>query len=356
MNASGGINGRRIDWVYEEFDLVGGEEAMEEACERLFERSDPFVVVTSAGFVDAMSCVTVEHDTPVVAAETFPASSFAASGGNLFTIPATSQVTVGAMIDRIAARGIFFGRTIGVLYGDRPGMVETLDTGLIPALERNGLSLAAKAQVTGASSDPGTFSQFPDAIATLQRAGVDTLILLHDSFLTTNFMTTAAEAGFTPKVIGSDYQHLADPTVLPFIENYRAEAAFDAMLGVTYTRTGDDTSGKAADPLDLGCSSRYDAARGPDAPEYGTQRWSQLVIICNQLDIVLRGVRGAGENPTRDAFRAALTQISSVHLGFGGQGGFAEGKQDAADEFRVVQYEAATKTFVPVDGYAPAAR
>jgi ABC-type branched-subunit amino acid transport system substrate-binding protein len=356
MNASGGIDGRRIEWVYEEFDVAGGEASMQDACERLYDRATPFVVVTSAGFVDAMPCVTVEHDTPVLAAETFPASSFAASDGNLFTIPASSQVSVGAMVDRLAARGIFFGKTIGVLYGDRPGMVETLDTGLIPALERNGLSLAAKAQVTGASSDPATFAQFPDAIAKLRGAGVDTLVLLQDPFVSTNFMTSAAEAGYVPKVVGSDYQHIADATILPFIETYRAEEPFDSMLGVTYTRVGDDTSGKSQDPLDQGCSSRYEAARGPDAPDYGTQRWSQLVAICNQLDLVLRGVRAAGENPTRDAFRSALTQITRTHLGFGGDGGFGDGKQDAANEFRVVQYQASTHTFVPVDDYAPAAR
>jgi ABC-type branched-subunit amino acid transport system substrate-binding protein len=356
MNASGGINGRRIDWVYEEFDLAGGEAAMQEACDRLYERATPFVVVTSAGFVDAMPCVTVEHDTPVLAAESFPESSFAASDGNLFTIPASSQVSVGAMVDRLAARGVLSGKTIGVLYGDRPGMVETLDTGLVPALERNGLTLAAKAQVTGAGSDPQTFAQFPDAITTLQSAGVDTLVLLHDPFVSTNFMTAAAKAGFTPSVVGSDYQHIGDATVLPFIETYRAETAFDSMLGVTYTRIGEDTSGRSPDPIDQGCASRYEAARGPDAPDYGTQRWTQLVTICNQLDLVLRGVRAAGENPTRDAFRSALTQLSNIHLGFGGDGGFTEGKQDAADEFRVVQYQASAKAFVPVDGYAPATR
>jgi hypothetical protein len=43
-----------------------------------------------------------------------------------------------------------------------------------------------------------------------------------------------------------------------------------------------------------------------------------------------------------------------MHLGFGGQGSFAEGKQDAANEFRIVRYDAATGYFVPVEGYAPA--
>jgi hypothetical protein len=354
MNASDGINGRRIDWVYEEFDTVGGAASMEAACDRLFERATPFVVVTSGGFVDAMSCVTNDHDTPVIATDAFPASAFTNAGGNLFTIPATSQVSLGVTIDRLVAHGDLTGKKIGVLYGDRPGMVESVDSGLIPALERHGLSLDAKAQITGESSDPAAFAQFPTAIATLQSAGIDTLVVVHDAFLVTNFMTTAAKSGYTPKLVGSDYLHAADSTLLPYIENYRAEALFDGMLGVTYTRTGDDTSGEQADPLDLGCSSRYDAARGPDSPKYGEQRWAMLAIVCNQIDIAIRGIRGAGPNPTQDAFRQALTAAPKMHLGFGGQGTFAEGKQDAADEFRVIRYDAATASFVPVEGYADA--
>jgi hypothetical protein len=355
-NASGGINGRRIDWVYQEFDPIAGEDGMKEACDALFADTTPFVVVTSAGFVDAMSCLTVDHGAPVLAAESFPESAFVTSGGNLFTLSASSQVSVRAMVDLLAERGAFFGKTVGVLYGDRPGMVETVDTSLVPTLASHGVSLAAKAQITGQSSDPAAFAQFPDAISTLQRAGVDTLIVLHDPFLATNFMSTAAEAGYSPQVIGSDYQHLADPTVLPFIETYEATTVFEGMLGVTYTRAGDDTSGRSADVLDQGCVARYEAARGPDAPEYGTQRWSQLVQICNQLDLLLRGVRQAGENPTRASFRSAMTAITNVHLGFGGQGSFAEGKQDAADEFRIVHYDGATKAFLPVTDYVVAGR
>jgi hypothetical protein len=355
-NASGGINGRRIDWNFQEFDLTAGVDGMDAACERLYDSTTPFLVITSAGYVDGIPCVTQEHDTPVLAAESFASSAYAGSNGNLFSIPASSQVSVTALIDLLAATGEFQGRTIGVLYGDRPGMVETVDTGLIPALERNGLSLAAKAQVTGLSSDPAAFAQFPEAIATLQGARVDSLILLHDSFLSTNFLTTAAQAGFTPKVYGTDYQHIADPTVLPFIENYQAEAAFDGMLGVTYTRTGDDTAGKTPDPIDQGCASRYEAGGGTDVPEYGTQRWAQLVQICHQVDLALRGVRAAGPNPTHDSLRAAMAELPKMHLGFGGLGSFAEGKADAADEFRVIRYDAATKTFVPVADYATAGR
>jgi hypothetical protein len=206
------------------------------------------------------------------------------------------------------------------------------------------------------SSDPAAFAQFPDAIATFKNAGVDSLILLHDSFLSTNFLTSAAKAGFAPKVLGADYQHIADPTVLPFIENYQAETAFDGMLGVTYTRTGDDTSGKSPDPVDQGCVSRYEAGGGVDTPDYGTQRWSQLAQICQQMDLVLRAIRQAGPNPTRETFRAAMTAMPKMHLGFGGLGTFADGKQDAADEFRIIRYDAATKAFVPVTDYGTAGR
>jgi ABC-type branched-subunit amino acid transport system substrate-binding protein len=303
-----------------------------------------------------MPCITVDHDTPVVSAESFPTSTFAASDGNLFTIPPTSQVSVSAMVDLLAKSGALQGKKLGVLYGDRPGMVETLESGLVPALERNGLSLAAKAQITGLSSDPAAFAQFPDAIAALKGAGVDGLFLLQDSFLSTNFLTTAAKSGFTPKVFGADYQHVADPTVLPFIVNYQAESAFDGMLGITYTRTGDDTANKSPDPIDQGCVSRYEAARGPDVPKYGTQRWAQLAQICNQLDLVLRGLRQAGANPTHQSFREALAAFPRVHLGFGGQGSFKADKQDAADEFRVIRYDAATKVFVPVQDFTTAGR
>jgi ABC-type branched-subunit amino acid transport system substrate-binding protein len=355
-NASGGINGRRIDWIYEEFDPVAGAQSMQDACDRLFAKATPFVVLTSAGFVDAMPCVTVDHDTPVVSLESFPSSAFTTAAGNLFTIPATSQVSVSAMVDLLSARGDFFGKTVGVLYGDRPGMVETVDTGLIPALRRNGVTLTAKAQITGPSSDPSAFAQFPAAIDTLRKAGVDTLILMHDAFLSTNFVATAAAAGYAPQVLGSDFLHLADPSILPFIENYEAETAFGGMLGVTYTRAGDDTIGESADPIDQGCAVRYDASRGVDNPEYGTQRWSQLVQICNQIDLVLRGVRQAGDNPTRDGFRSALAELSNIHLGFGGQGSFSADKHDGADEFRVVHYDESTKSFAPVTEYAAAGR
>lgn len=355
-NAGGGINGRRIDWVFEEFDLVGGADSMRDACERLFAAADPFVVLTSSGFVDEMPCVTEDHDTPVIAMETFADTAYSDAGGNLFSIPASSQVSVTAMVELIAAQGALEGKTLGVLYGDRPGMEETVETALEPALERAGLTLTAKAQVLGMSSDPSTFVQFADTIEALKGAGVDGLFLLHDSFLSTNFLTQASKAGFTPDVYASDYQHISDPTVVPFIENYQAQAEFDGMLGVTYTRTGLDTSGVRPDPLDQGCVSRYEAVRGPNVPEYGTQRWAHMAMICQQIDLMLRGIRDAGPNPTQEGFRDAITALPSMHLGYGGNGSFAPGKQDGADEFRVVRYDAATNTFVEVAPYAAAGR
>lgn len=355
-NASGGINGRQIDWVYQEFDLVAGESSMRDACEQLFESARPFVVLTSSGFTDGMPCVTQQHDTPVIATESFPASAYADANGNLFTIPASAQVSVAAMVDLLAGSGAFDGKTLGVLYGDRPGMAETVESGLEPALARVGHNLAAKVQITGLSSDPTVFTQFPAAIDTFKAAGVDGLILLHDSFLATNFLTSAAKADFTPALFGSDYQHIADPTVLPFIDNYQAERSFDGMLGVTYSRTGDDTTGASPDPGDAGCHARYAAARAPDVPDYGTQRWAQLAVICHQVDVLVRALRSAGPNPTRESFREAMTKLPSMHLGFGGQGSFAPGKQDAADEFRIIRYDAKTRTFVPVKGYATVGR
>jgi hypothetical protein len=91
-------------------------------------------------------------------------------------------------------------------------------------------------------------------------------------------------------------------------------------------------------------------------PDYGTQRWAQLAQICSQVDLMLRGVRSAGPNPTRDSFREAITALPSLHLGFGGNGSFAPGKQDGADEFRIIRYDAATKAFVEVQPYTVAGR
>jgi ABC-type branched-subunit amino acid transport system substrate-binding protein len=354
VNAKGGINGRNLTWSYQEFDFIGGEPEMQRACTELF-KAPTFAVIASDGYSDGMPCVTTEHKTPVLAADPFPVSAFAAAGGNLFSIPPSTQVSAAAMVELLAQSHALDGKTLGVVYGDRAGMAETVDTGLEPALAKLGKTLV-KAQVTGSSAEPGTLAQIDPTIRKLKNAKVDGLFVFEDAFFGTNLLSAAYKAGYRPQLFGSDYQRMADAIVLPFISTYQAEPALNGMLGTTYTRVGEDTAGRPADPADDACVTRYAAGQGRDVPAYGSQRWSALVRICQQLDVFVQGLKDAGANPTRAGFRDALTARATMHIGFGTKGSFGPGKPDAANEFRIVRYDGATNHFVPVTEFAPAGR
>jgi hypothetical protein len=144
--------------------------------------------------------------------------------------------------------------------------------------------------------------------------------------------------------------------MLPFIDTYAAEKAFNGMLGTSYTRVGDDTVGAQPDPADAACLTKYSDANGIDVPQYGTQRWAALVRICHQIDVVVKGLEAAGPNPTHGSFRDALANRGTFHVGFATNGSFTPTKHDAADQFRVVRYDGTTNRFSPVTEFAPAGR
>jgi hypothetical protein len=120
-NEEGGINGRTF-----EYDLITWDPAdpttFDRACSEITLDYQPFMVVnTGGGFSpDSIPCITGDGDTFFVGLDPVSSSIFEASGTNLITLAAPSEINAIAGVEALAAEGELLpsDAAIAVLRGD----------------------------------------------------------------------------------------------------------------------------------------------------------------------------------------------------------------------------------------------
>jgi ABC-type branched-subunit amino acid transport system substrate-binding protein len=314
INSRGGVGGRQIEPVFERLNLVSPTGATEDrrVCLVLTEDKPTFAVLMTAAFDDEVPCIVDEHDTIFIHGQGLPEFQYEAAPERLFTIDSSSDQAlrdfVAAMADDLE------GKKVAVVWEDAPGEEAINDT-LLPTLEDAGLDVV---HVFGVNDDSNIgATEMPLEITEMKNAGVDAVILNVAVVPNiSNFITEAAAQGFTPQYYASDYYGAtADSAIMP--------EQWNGAIGTSQNRR----YGKApaTEANETACFDVLEGA-GMELPEPGTLFYGEALQICAMVQVLERGLTGAGDTPTRDGFAAAIHGLGDVELPMKPVASFEPGK------------------------------
>jgi hypothetical protein len=216
--------------------------------------------------------------------------------------------------------------------------LQTVTDGLIAILEQLGYQVAYRADL---SSDDGTAaSQVPVAAQQMSAHGVDTVFLLTDFIIGSEFVQAADKSAYRPLYLASDFESMTNDTAVQSMP-----PTFQA-IGVTASRIGEWRVGLPEPAVDAACREIYAGATGSD-PQRSENAYGGMDLACGLVDLVVRATTAAGPDLTRDNYVAGLQQIGSIDFPFFGGFSYRPGKYDGGDPVRTLAYDSSCTCWLP---------
>jgi hypothetical protein len=173
------INGRSINVVPAVWDPIDAT-TYDEACTQATQDNSPFVVVNGNGYrQSSIACVTVDNQTPMFYGESVYDDLVKASGNRLVSLGLNAESNA-ATTASLLAKADLAPKTakIGLLSGNEPGIKAAGDA-LEKELKKSGYDVVEKIEVNTLQADPTAINRESGAaVATLQAAGADTVMIL----------------------------------------------------------------------------------------------------------------------------------------------------------------------------------
>ncbi|MEY2461391.1 MAG: hypothetical protein QOG30_3221 [Acidimicrobiaceae bacterium] len=341
VNNHGGIFGRKIVPVFVTYDPTN-QSTSTAACRTATQDHEIFAAIDSAGGLNdpGMLCFTQQNHTPLIGVGAFGTAPemYQQAGGYLFTVDASGLRALANMASLLDARGVLKGKKIGIVDRDFPGTLQTVTDGLIAILEQLGYQIAYRADL---SSDDGTAaSQVPVAAQQMSAHGVDTVFLLTDFIIGSEFVQAADKSAYRPLYLASDFESMTNDTAVQSMP-----PAFQA-IGVTASRIGEWRVGLPEPAVDAACREIYAGATGTN-PQRSENAYGGMDLACGLVDLVVRGTTAAGPDLTRDNYVAGLQQIGSIDFPFFGGFSYRPGKYDGGDPVRTLAYDSSCTCWLP---------
>jgi ABC-type branched-subunit amino acid transport system substrate-binding protein len=339
LNTNGGIKGRRVVPVFQNFDITN-RDSMRAACLALTQDARVFIVFEASAFDGpAVLCITEENRTPMfmVGSLGTPEEWYQRSRGYLFTMFQSGDRTMRNFAWEFDQMGELKGKRIGILGGDDPGHHAQIDV-LQKSLEDLGHRVVHRSNL---SYDLGTgSSQIPLEVQQMRSAGVNAIMLAANTVYTAQFVRAADAQGYTPRYYMSDWQSLSNAQGLP--------DSFDGSLAVTSSNQGDRDRKIPGyeQPYDASCAARMVRATGKQYDDTGVP-YNNDIRTCTLLDLFTAAARSLDPNGlTRDAFSAAMQRLGKVQMAaFPPEASFSPGKFSGADYVRIQRYEKSRPCF-----------
>jgi ABC-type branched-subunit amino acid transport system substrate-binding protein len=347
VNASGGINGRKIAPVFYTYDVTK-ESSAQAACLYFTEDQHVAAVVGALNFPSADLCITKQHHTPMLTNDIHGDASFSQSQGLLFTIYPGG----GRMMTNFAAeldqQHALDKKVIGIATGEEydPGGVVAQQ--LADALAKRGHKVAYRAQF--AADIQAAAAQAPVFVSQAKARNVDLMLMLIEPFTRGPAWISAARGqNYHPRYATSDWANA-------YIGGDGENAS---SINIGSTRYADFTSKQGAvTPAEAACvktfeSRQHRAMFARDSADYGA-----LLLECDLLAILTTGARAApGGDLSAPTLAAGLATVRRVNAA-SAAGSFAPGKFAFVDEVRTGAFRSSCGSFgcyYPVDGFhAPA--
>jgi hypothetical protein len=341
INAEGGIYGRQIEPVYEEFDFLEGV-SQEQACTALTEDHEVFIVLYGVLGQNNL-CFTELHDTMVMT-RSFQTTSLAeASGDTLWVqLNATDDEAVLIMGGTLAASGRLDGKKIGILGR---GTTEGSDAGALSE-QLEGLGFETFVAITEAPQDDALARETEYGIIA-QRMEAEGVEFVFELIGGAQVREIFAANGFTPE--------FAHKNLGAAVSGADDRANIDGSLGVGAI----DEQSMWDDPdfwetcmqpvLDANpeLAPEFEYLPNGDQQAAGEPNWlNPIMMACDHTMLLKELGEIAGADLTNAAFLSALDELGSIELNGYGQASYSSTKWDGLDEFWIQEYDAGADAII----------
>lgn len=342
INAAGGVNGRRIEPVYELVSPVDPAQS-DAVCLEFIEDREVFAVVGTLRPPENVLCYTEAGDTPFIGA---PSGDLSDDVFDRSTVPFVypgrrPSRTDAAIVDAMALDAAIDGAVVAV-HGAEASRIDAL----VEALREQGAADVVATVETADEADQFALARELDVF--VQRyitEGVQGVVNLGDNVA---FLAALNRAGFRVPVWTTSPDVTAD-----FI--YDQGATVDELREVRLV--GGES---AADLYEDGhvptveCVDRWNEARPdepakPDPQEDDLNNFGVIVVACANLDIFVRAATAAGPELTVPAFVAGLDTVGSFENAGRRSASLAADKWDASDAARIYRWSDDEAGFIGVE-------
>jgi hypothetical protein len=315
LNASGGINGRKVVPAYAPVNPIGTVPG-QEACVKLTEDDKVFAV---AGFFigDLPLCFLEQHGTPVVGGAQ-NAERVARAKAPWFTLEATDQVAA-QQIDALAADGAFKGGKLGIVVD--PNSQPLYDSVVGPALKKHKVS-GTLASITATQGDAVAAEQQAGVILQrFQSEGINKVLVVGESFLQVG-NALSKMSSYRPRLIALNNTFLQSFIVNPGSDLSVLKDAIGANTFVDFNEPGLQKCLKVVTKA-TGYTMQDTVPTGQPDYEQGAE------IACRAVALFSGIAKAAGKNLTVDSFGKAAAKGGTFDIPGSGK----------------VTYDTTTKTF-----------
>ena len=346
VNSRGGVFGRRLVPVFVNYDPTN-QQTSQSACLAATQDHSIFMAVDSGGGLNEQGqlCFTQQNRTPLIVDGSFgtPRYLYQQSAGYLFSVEPAGERSLANTAAMLNAQGLLKGKKLGIVDRTFPGTVDTVSNGLVAVLRQLGYQITYRADL---SNDDGTAgSQVPVAVQQMQAHGVDSVFMLADFIIGSEFAQSADKSAYHPLYLTSDFESETNDTAV------QAMPSSFQGVGVTTTRVGEWRVGLPEPAADASCRQTYAKATGQN-PARSDNTYAAVGLACGLVNLLVRGMTGAGPDLTRAKYVANLGQAGAIPFPFFGSFSYRPGKFDGADAVRTIVYSSSCTCWLPKGDFA----
>jgi Periplasmic binding protein len=346
INEAGGINGRMIKPVIENYDPTN-EIATRALCKQWTEGSGAvFAVLDGVGTWtgDDQLCVTQEGHTPMIAQWT-TVSNWTQMGSPYlwWTGPDDAAILQATVQWGLSAGLIGPHRELGIIAGDRPSDQLALNDYLLPDLKKVGVTAVVEPIAADPSEAAATDADAPLVVQKLRSAGITTVLPLIPFNVFFPVLSAQTTQQYFPKLLLSDYEFSIESSLglipVPFSK------ALNGQEGITTETLGgiDDNRPESQggyDPGDRTCFNIWHKAYPqipPGNQSYYIEEQGPIQGWCQEIRLFAQAAKMAGRNLNRRTFVEAMARISNFPGGYSPVLSYAPGRFSGPTQYRVVK-------------------
>lgn len=346
VNSRGGIHGRKLVGVYENFDVLSQDD-MRRACLALRDEK-VFAAVAAGGYQGpALLCVTEEGRTPLFNMGTHgtPTEYIRRSEGRLVTMFQHSDRLMLNWVAELHAMGVLKGKQIGITSQETTNPGDTVvGGGLIPAFKRFGYKVSHVSRFSGDQSTAA--GQVPVEVSQMQRKGVDIVLLTTSTLASSGFVQTANNQGYRPRYSLTDWASMNNDT-----SNQSMPESYNGTIGITTYRVGEERIGIGESAEEKRCRAVYEKHAGRKLAAKGHNEYGLTQGNCTTVTALFKAAELAGPALTRETLVAGVQEIGIMPMTMWGGGSFGPNKFDAADPVRTVVWKSDCRCLMPTTGF-----
>jgi hypothetical protein len=351
INATVGINGRKVVPVYRNVDILD-QQTMRDACTSFGQTDKVFAVAQNLGvYGDAILKCAIDQKLPYIANDGAVSSYYTQSRNYVITTQPSTLRTLLNMERELLRTGELRGKKVGVVYFD--GYLLADNKRLLAQLRADGIDPVEG--VLSVNEVQTALRQIPTIAQNFCQQQVEVVLLLTNSLYGRQFVQNVDRfPGCQPAYAVSDFDFAfaADGFVRGMPNSF-----FRRALGVTASRHGEGRVGIAQAGRDASCEQVFEKRSGlaVDRNDQATREYFDAQAVCGVTEVFRQGLARAGLNPTRASFVQAVQGLGGFDNPFYGPSSFRPGRSDSTDAVRISQAFLDCKCWRPQTGFTTAA-